>query len=256
MSCCVVFTCNSAYFSKFEETCSQLINNGKYTGDICLVIGNDLIGSECLECEFIKMNKIQIKHFPDFEFPSHVMESFSKLKREAFWNKKLFQFHKFHIFNTFFKQWSRIFYIDCGVRIFAPIAPMLDTFTPGKILAHSDAFPYYKWNLEVQFDKLEPYYSDLKSKYDLTVDYYQTTIMYFDTDILSENIPQELFNLTCTYPISLTNDQGIISLYFINKGLFHQIALRNRDTYFYDYLSRGSKYKYIMLKNAELKLYP
>ena len=39
---CVVFLCNKAYFNKFINTCNQLITNGKYNGNICLVIGDDL----------------------------------------------------------------------------------------------------------------------------------------------------------------------------------------------------------------------
>ena len=33
---CVVFCCNSNYLHKFKSTYHQLINNGKYNGDVCL----------------------------------------------------------------------------------------------------------------------------------------------------------------------------------------------------------------------------
>jgi hypothetical protein len=39
---CVVFLCNKPYFNKFIYTCNQLITNGKYNGNICLVVGDDL----------------------------------------------------------------------------------------------------------------------------------------------------------------------------------------------------------------------
>jgi len=41
-SLCFVFMCNKPYFHKFINTCEQLINNGRYKGDICLLIGDDL----------------------------------------------------------------------------------------------------------------------------------------------------------------------------------------------------------------------
>ena len=52
------------------------------------------------------------------------------------------------------------------------------------------------------------------------------------------------------YPISITNDQGIIALYFTNiKPLFKQIKTHNEILYFYDYLSRNKNNKYIILKS-------
>ena len=59
---CVVFVCDKNYFNKFVTTCSQLIHSGKYNGNICLVVGDDLHNDEMLECEFIKKNNIIITH--------------------------------------------------------------------------------------------------------------------------------------------------------------------------------------------------
>ena len=64
---CVVFVCNKLYFDKFLNTCNQLIINGKYKGNICLVIGNDLKDYKFNEDIFIN-NNIEIKYFPDLEF--------------------------------------------------------------------------------------------------------------------------------------------------------------------------------------------
>ena len=38
---CALFVCNKSYLDKFLDTCNQLIKNGKYKGDICLIIGNE-----------------------------------------------------------------------------------------------------------------------------------------------------------------------------------------------------------------------
>ena len=65
---CVVFVCDKAYFNKFVYSCTQLIVNGKYNGNICLVIGDDLQNSHLLNCRVIKNNNIIIKHFPDINF--------------------------------------------------------------------------------------------------------------------------------------------------------------------------------------------
>ena len=65
---CVVFVCNIGYFKKFIYTCYQLIRNGKYNGNICLIIGDDLNNHELLNCDFIRDNNIIIKYFPNIQF--------------------------------------------------------------------------------------------------------------------------------------------------------------------------------------------
>ena len=45
---CAVFVCNKEFFNKFIYSCNQLITIGKYNGDICLVIGDDLNGNKNL----------------------------------------------------------------------------------------------------------------------------------------------------------------------------------------------------------------
>ena len=65
---CVVFLCDKPYFNKFIDTCRQLITNGEYNGNICLIIGDDLNNNKLLECDFIKNNNILVKHFPNVQF--------------------------------------------------------------------------------------------------------------------------------------------------------------------------------------------
>ena len=247
---CVVFVCNKPYFTKFIYSCSQLILNGKYTGNICLVVGDDLYNDDMLKCEFILNNNIIIKHFPDIQFSDEFLNIQRVLNRLPAWFSKQFQFHKLHLFNIYFKKYDYIFYLDCGMTIFSDISPILNEITENTLLAHSDAYPNYEWKLHNQFDRTNrKYFNKLNYTYDLDVDYFQTTMMLYDTRIIYDDTYDNLFNLLIEYPISITNDQGIIALYFTNiKPLFKQIKLKNDSTYFYDYMLRNENHKYIMLK--------
>lgn len=251
MSKCVVFLCNKKYFDKFISSCDQLIMFGKYKGDICLVIGDDLLNDPLLECDIIRQNNILIKYFPDIQLPTTVVDIQKKMDRLPHWIQKQFQYHKFHLFNTFFKKWDYIFYLDCGISIFSDISPILNECTPNTLLAHSDAYPTYERKLHIQFDKtVVDYFTKLNATYDLNIDYFQTTIMLYDTNIIHDDTYDNILRLLIEYPNSITNDQGIIALYFTNiKPLFKQIRTHNEDTYFYDFLSRKNN-KYIMLKNC------
>jgi hypothetical protein len=127
-------------------------------------------------------------------------------------------------------------------NIFSNISPIINEITENTLLAHLEAYPTYEWKLHSQFDKTNTeYFTKLNNKYNLNKDYFQTSIMLYDN----------LLNLLIEYPISITNDQGIIALYFTNiQPLFKQIKTHNEHIYFYDYLSRNYNNKYIMLKST------
>jgi len=213
------------------------------------VIGDDLKNDPLLQHELIVKNNIIIKYFPDIQFPEVFLTIQRNLPRDAFWFKKIFQYHKLHLFNTFFKQWNYIFYIDCGVSILAEIAPMIHCAAPGKLIANSDAQPTYVWKLAIQFEQTHPLFTTLSSTYDLNIDYFQTTIMLYDTSIINDTTYDDLYNLTLKYPISRTNDQGIIALYFtaINP-VFEQIKTHDSDTKYYTYITHRHEGPFIMVK--------
>lgn len=251
---CTVFLCNKAYLNKFFITCNQLITHGKYNGNICLVIGDDLLDDqELYNNEFIKNNDIFIKHFPDIQFPEEFFVVNNNIKTDGRHLTKRFQWHKLHLFNTFFKKWDYIFYLDCGINIYSDVSPILNEKTENVLLAHSDSYPQYEWKLSIQFDKSNNqslyYYNELNQKYNLVVDYFQTTMMLYSTQIIASDTFDKLLKLSVDYPISRTNEQGIIALYFTNiEPCFNQIKLCDETTHFYDFMSRNTNNKYIMLK--------
>ena len=247
---CVVFLVDRAYYSKFVDTCSQLVQNGKYKGDICLIIGDDLNNEEFKSSKFVKKHHIIVKHFPNLQFSKEFLEKQQALDREFKWFQKLFQYHKLHIFNTFFKKWDYLFYLDCGITIYDDISPMLELATSNTLLAHSDDYPKYERRLWYQFDQNMDEYKKLSENYNLDVDYPQTTIMLFDTNLIEEDTFDNMWNLTTKYPISVTNDQGIIALYYTCvKQAYRPIPLGDEHRCFYDYFRREPDQPYIMVKD-------
>jgi hypothetical protein len=228
-----------------------LITRGKYTGNICLVVGDDLCNDNMLKCDIIQQNNIIIKYFPNIQFSNEFIKSNDGIQCDGRNKTKKFQWHKLHLFNTFFKQWDYIFYLDCGMTIFSDILPLLNEISENTLLAHSDAYPSYAWKLHDQFDKTSvDYFTKLNATYNLDIDYFQTTIMLYDTKIINSDTYDNLLHLTHEYPISTTNEQGIIALYFTNiQPLYKQIKTNDDHTYFYDYLSREKNNRYIMLKS-------
>ena len=250
-STCVVFACDANYLPKFVKTAVSLRHEGRYTGDLCLIIGDDLKDAPILKDASFDYLQVKIQHFPNFVFPEETLRIMASLDRAEHWFPKRFQYHKFHLFNIFFKQWRRVFYMDCGIHIFGPIQPILDCWEENTLLAHSDAFPTYKWKLRDQFVPLSPYMETLENQYNLSIDYPQTTILLFDTALIKETTEQDLYTLALQFPNSKTNDQGIVALYFTSiNPAWKQIPTGNDYMNFYDYLNRGNGKSYIMLKSC------
>lgn len=249
-SWCFVFVCNRAYLQRFMHTCEMLLARGNYKGDICLVIGDDLKDVSLEQFGFIREHKIIVKHFPDIQFPEGFLRVNNTLRKSDGRNiTKKFQWHKMHLFSTFFKQWDRVFYLDCGMTIFSDITPLMEEVQERTLVAHSDAHPTYEWRLRNQFDDtIADVYQRLASAYNLDIDYFQTGIMIYDTSIIEEHTFDDLVRLMLEYPISCTNEQGIIALYFTSvRPCWKPLAIEKKGLHLYDYCRRHPAHRYIIL---------
>ena len=261
------FLCNRAYYSQFRYTCYLLVTRGQYKGDVILVVGDDLYDTEANrfmydDDELVKRYNIIIKYFPDYQFSDAFLQQQKSLARDAYWFEKRFQFHKFNLFDVFFKQWTYIFYMDCGLHIYSDVTPILRERRQNTLLANRDGLdgesaawcapetPAQGLKIGDQFIKTEPQYEVLRQNHETKMPYFQTTVMLYHTDIINEKTVGELRNLLFKYPISITNDQAIIALYFTQVNP-HWVQLRrkNDDIYFYDYVRCVDK-DYIMLKST------
>ena len=259
---CVVLMCNNVekYIKDTIRNIQEIRTIGDFQNDIVLMYDDELVyefetnESSNFKNE-LKKNNVILKYFPKINRTKYVNMFIEKPfiegdKREI---TKSFQFHKFYLFNEYFKKWNKIFYIDAGMHIFKPIKKIMDLDCSYKLLAHSDTYPYYKNKLDCQFEKKSYHeiYDKLKKNFDLNIDFFQTTILLFDTNIITTNTFDNLVELSEKYFISKTNEQGIMNLLFVSKlKIWKQIQIRDADTFYYDFWERPKckKDNYIMLK--------
>lgn len=246
---CVVFISNYNYIKKFIFTVDQLLTNGKYKNDIVLLIGNDLYNTEIIEKIIITYPSLIIKYYQDIIFDDKFYEINNRVKSDERNITKRFQWHKIYLFDIFFKKWEYILYIDCGMKIFYDIEYIIKEKEKNKLIAHYDAYPKFEWKLRDQFDSTLEKFIELNNEFNLNIDYFQTTMMLYDTEIIKKDTFNNLYNLAKRFPISKTNEQGIIALYFTNiDNKYKPLRINNELYNLYDFIKRDINKEYIMIK--------
>jgi len=246
---CAVFIANNSFISEFKKSAQQLLNNGLFRGDIVLIIGDDLNEDVIISDSFFIDNKIEIVKFKNIEFSNNTRNSLESVKTDGRNITKKFQWHKLHIFNVFFKKWDYVFYLDCGMKIHQDVSPILNLRKENSIVAQSDNIPDNGWNLGVQFDKTNPLFQSLNENFNLGIDYFQSGLMLFDSNLITDTLFDEFIKLVDEYPITKTNEQSYIALYFTNiKKVWCATPLGDEEKYYYHPFRIGKDKNYIITK--------
>lgn len=244
----IVLVSNEPYINKCLQTISQIRNIGKWKEDIVLLVSEKLYMNNKF-VDIAKNNNIILRKVPNRSFKKH-MDLWNKQSMHPERNyilQREFIYNKFLVFDTYFKNWDIVFYIDSGCIINDELERFKISCEPNNcIYAHSDAYPYTNnWFLGRQFDL--DVFDNLDHKNDFInnyskyfgEDYFQSTMFIYDTNIIDDNTCNTLFNLNDKYPIAIRMDQGIFNLYFnCDRKLWKQVPIKDSKGFLYDYFKR------------------
>ena len=237
------------YFNRFID---ELRINGNYQGEVLIL--TDYFTPTFIFPKILFDSKVKVRRFNRIKFSPKAKQSFRNLNTNNQPNRfinKPFQWHKINLFNARLKKWSHIFYIDINMRIHHDINIILQNKPQNSLQARADGYPDFLWTLSSQFDKDSENFITLKERFNLEIDdYFQTGIMFFDTSIIKKQTKQEIINLAEEYPISITNEQGILNLYFIfEKNIYEDLPVDTNDGLVYFYWLLENKKIYITKQN-------
>jgi len=240
------------YFNKARRTIIDLRSKGNWNGDIVLVtIDFDLNSNfkdfyNITEKNFSKIDKSQI---------------LSKIGNEGFVDttdkreiNKLLQWEKLHIFDDYFSKWSRVVFLDAGLRVLDHVKYLLEIDYKNKILAPKDGKIYedQAFNCQLSYDKPE-LIDSLKSEFGekiLNSNYMLNCMWIYDTNILKLCDKNQLIEAMNKYTFCKTNEMGIMNILFTfkynlwerlpvkasnGKILFDWCELNNPNTNWRDY---------------------
>jgi hypothetical protein len=166
-------------------------------------------------------------------------------KREIY---KLNQWEKLHVFDEYFLKWSRVVYLDAGLRVLDNVKYLLELNCINKILAPKDGKFYedQPFQCQLSYDKPELIES-FKSEFgetSLKSNYMLNCIWMYDTNILKICDKSQLIESMNKYTFCKTNEMGLMNILFHFKyKLWEAFPIKSSNGKFlFDWCELNQKY--------------
>lgn len=256
MTWVLTLVASQTYLDKAFGTIRQARSVGKWTDDVVLIIPNDVTLSD-ENRRIVDLLRVMIRVVRPKNLSRIIgfWERHSTHPQYDYLTKRPGLYLKYNVFDTYFKQWDTVAYLDAGAVVLGDFGRIKTSCEPrGWLYAHCDGYPTYEWKLGCQFafDVFDPREAHMmKRKYAMGCDYFQSTLMIFSSSILEPGLPDKLFALHERYPISTTGDQAILNLYFLlERGLWRPLPVRDDRGFLYDFHERDgcTANDYVVLK--------
>lgn len=216
-----VTLCDRNYFPRALRTIEDLRTSGQWQGDLVLVTV-DFEPPLHLLTPFRVLSHC-VKHIQTDALVEILKKNPMRHRADNSHLGKLTQWDKLQVFSSFFQQWKRICFLDAGLRVFNTVEPLLALPYEGLFLAPDDSDPYDNGNrLGCQFDLsanpaaahalLAEFGNDIVS-----YRYFLDCMFVFDTALINLCDRTHMEAAMNAYPISYSNDMGIINLFFTVK---------------------------------------
>lgn len=251
---CVATYTDEKYLERAKITIDEVRSNGRYYGDF--VVMTD--GLFKFDDRYIKKYNLIIKEYPDID----TSELVKKIKAHPFRCNdgreyyKLKQWNKFYAFDTYFKQWDYILFVDAGLRVFNSLEYFYPQFKANCLTALDDRHPdFTKLFTETQIEMSNvEVVNEFSKVFNIHGPWFLNCIFLYDTNIIKENTVETLINMMNKYPICKTNEMVIMNAYFKDVWNPMQVYLRDGLVLF-DWCERdGKNYRnYVALKYPRTK---
>ena len=163
----IIVVSDQNYLNHARSLFSNLRNDCKYNGDMCLITYDDVDTTD------FEKNGVVIRRYENLDHPFY---------------------QKFHIFDSFFKKWENVLYLDCDIMCFENIDDVFESDDlingdkePWSILGHSECMSFTQDN--PLFQKLIDVHEI--DKYTM----YNAGSLFFKTSIIDDNTVDDLFSL-------------------------------------------------------------
>ena len=211
-----VLVTDQNYFNKVKRTIIDLRTKGNWNKDIVLLtIDFDLNSNfkdfyNITEAKFLPIDKtILLQKIGENGFND------TTDKREIY---KLNQWEKLHVFDDYFTQWSRVVYLDAGLRVLDDVKYILEIDYKDRILAPKDGKLYEngEFNCQISYDNQDLVETFINEYGESTMksNYMLNCMLIYDTNILKLCDKTQLIEAMNKYTFCKTNEMGIMNILF------------------------------------------
>ena len=210
---------DGAYFERAKRTIIDLRTRGNWTGDVVLIAVGFTLNTNFKD--FYNITEVSFATIDKSTLLAKIgSNGFTDTtdKREIY---KLAQWEKFHVFDEYFTQWSRVVYLDAGLRVLDDVKYLLELEYKGRILAPKDGKLYQDQAFKCQLSTDNPeLIANLRSVFGETMftsNYMLNCMWIYDTNILKLCNKQQLIDAMNKYTCCKTNEMGIMNILFCFK---------------------------------------
>jgi hypothetical protein len=217
MSTVVVTLCDEPYLNKAIRTINDVRTCGQWEGDIVFITVGFTLDEEIvkkysvLPVLFPRISTDQIRDY----YQSNPLSIPTCDGREY---TKCTQWEKLHVFDTYFKQWERVVYLDAGLRIFDSLELFLSLEWKARFLAPDDTWndDTKRFRCQLELTNSPHILENLVNTYGnlLNEKYFLNCIFIFDTSLLTNTSKEEMISIMNKYPLWRTNEMGVMNIFF------------------------------------------
>ena len=233
------------YFNKAKRTIIDLRTKGNWNKDIVLITIDFNLTPNFKD--FYQIIEVKFPHIDKTNLLRKIGENgFNDTtdKREI---HKLNQWEKFHVFDDYFFKWSRVVYLDAGLRVLEDVKYILEIDYKDRLVAPKDGKLYDDREFKCQLSNDNPELIDLfKNEYGekaLTSNYMLNCFWIYDTSILNLCDKNQLIEAMNKYTFCKTNEMGIMNILFNFKyKLWERLPITSNEKFLFDWCELNQDY--------------
>lgn len=213
-----VLVTDAGYFPKAARTIADLRASGAWDGDVALLsVGfsppRDFLDAARVTCR-------EVAHVDTDRLVAALREKPIRPMPDNRHFGKLVQWDKLQVFDPWIRRWERVIYLDAGLRVLDSVDALLEVEWRGRLTAPDDALPgdngrRFRCQIDLEADPAvrDRLLADFGAHI-LDARYFLNCMWIVDTSLVDACSRADLEDGMNRYPISLTNEMGIMNLYF------------------------------------------
>jgi len=229
-----VTLCDASYFPRALDTLKDLRGLGRWWGDTVLVTVD--FEPDAASLEGLAVETVSFERIPTSELlAAYAAQPLTRSDGREF--SKLAQWEKLHLFEPYFRRWSRCVFLDAGLRVLDDVRYLLSVPWEGRFLSSEGSGRLGnqlepEGNPEALRRFLEDYGADALTEAD-----FLNCLWILDTALLARVSVSEFIDVMNRYPLWLCNEMSVMAVVLhLRHRVYHPLPrFASNGKYLFDW---------------------